>query len=217
MTGIWACGKLTLFIAQSPIAQLEAKSIARQYRINERIQVPRVRLIGEDGEQLGVVTRDQALQLARQNDVDLVEVAPNADPPVCRLLDYGKLRYLYAKREKESKKGQKSTELREVRFRPNIGVHDLNAKVRKVRELIEDGAKVKITVRFRGREAVHQQLGLSVLKKVADDLKEEVRLEKAPAMEGRSLAMTLLPAPKRGGTPEKTDKKVEEDLADAKT
>lgn len=177
-----------------------------------------MRLIGDNGEQLGVVTRDQALQMARQADVDLVEVAPNADPPVCRLLDYGKLRYLYAKREKESKKGQKSSELREVRFRPNIGVHDLEAKIRKVRELIvEDGAKVKITVRFRGREAVHQQLGLSVLKKVADELKDEVRLEKAPAMEGRSLAMTLLPVPKQGGRPEKTDKKAQEDLADAKT
>jgi translation initiation factor IF-3 len=184
-----------------------------------------VRLIGENSEQLGVMTRDQALQLARQNDVDLVEVAPNADPPVCRLLDYGKLRYLYAKREKESKKGQKSSELREVRFRPNIGVHDLDAKVRKVRELIEDGAKVKITVRFRGREAVHQQLGLAVLKKVADDLKDDVRLEKAPAMEGRSLAMTLLPAPKRSERPEKPEQPpdippenpMEEDLADAKT
>jgi translation initiation factor IF-3 len=188
-----------------------------------------VRLIGENSEQLGVMTRDQALQLARQNDVDLVEVAPNADPPVCRLLDYGKLRYLYAKREKESKKGQKSSELREVRFRPNIGVHDLDAKVRKVRELIEDGAKVKITVRFRGREAVHQQLGLAVLKKVADDLKDDVRLEKAPAMEGRSLAMTLLPAPKRVERPEKPEQPseqqpeqppeqpMEEDLADAKT
>lgn len=180
-----------------------------------------MRLIGENSEQLGVMTRDQALQLARQSDVDLVEVAPNADPPVCRLLDYGKLRYLYAKREKESKKGQKSSELREVRFRPNIGVHDLDAKIRKVRELIEEGAKVKITVRFRGREAVHQQLGLAVLKKVADDLKDEVRLEKAPAMEGRSLAMTLLPAPKRGERPEKPEqqpeKQIEEDLADAKT
>ncbi|MSQ17421.1 MAG: translation initiation factor IF-3 [Dehalococcoidia bacterium] len=193
--------------------------MARQYRVNERIQTPRVRVIGENSEQLGVMTRDQALQMARENDVDLVEVAPNADPPVCRLLDYGKLRYLYAKREKESKKGQKSTELREVRFRPNIGVHDLDAKIRKVRELIvEDGAKVKITVRFRGREAVHQQLGLSVLKKVADELKDDVRLEKAPAMEGRSLAMTLLPVPKRTERAEKPEKKAEEeDLADAKT
>jgi translation initiation factor IF-3 len=151
--------------------------------------------------------------MARQKDVDLVEVAPNSEPPVCRLLDYGKLRYLTAKKERESKKSQKNTELREVRFRPNIGSHDLNAKLRKVREFIDEGAKVKLTVRFRGREAVHQQLGLSLLKRVADDLKDDIRLEKPPSMEGRALSMILIPSlPKV----EKTEKKVE-DLADAKT
>jgi translation initiation factor IF-3 len=171
-----------------------------------------VRVIGEAGEQLGVMATDRAIQLAREQDLDLVEVAPNSDPPVVRLLDYGKLRYLTSKKERESKKGQKSTELREVRFRPNIGEHDLEAKMRKVREFIEDGSKVKLTVRFRGREAVHQQLGLSVLKRVADDLKDEVRLEKPPAMEGRALSMILIPSPGKG---DKTEKKVE-DLADAK-
>jgi translation initiation factor IF-3 len=155
---------------------------------------------------------DQAQQAARQSEVDLVEVAPNAEPPVARLMDYGKLRYLYSKKERESKKGQKSTELREVRFRPNIGIHDLNAKLRKVREFIEDGSKVKLTVRFRGREAVHQQLGLSVLKRVADDLKDDVRLEKPPAMEGRALSMILIPNPNRLDKGEKRA----EDLADAK-
>ncbi len=172
-----------------------------------------MRVIGENGEQLGVMALEQALQMARQSDVDLVEVAPNAEPPVARLLDYGKLRYLYSKKDRESKKGQKSTELREVRFRPNIGVHDLNAKMRKVREFIEDGSKVKLTVRFRGREAVHQQLGLSVLKRVADDLKDDVRLEKPPAMEGRALSMILIPSQNRT---DKVEKKAE-DLADAKT
>ena len=111
----------------------------------------------------------RALQLARDADVDLVEVAPNSDPPVCRLLDYGKLLYLTSKKERESKKGQRSTEQKEVRFRPNIGSHDLDAKTRKIREFISDGSKVKLTVRFRGREAAHQQLGLSVLKRVADE------------------------------------------------
>ena len=164
----------------------------------------------------------QAMELARDSDVDLVEVAPNSDPPVCRLLDYGKLRYLTAKKDRESKKGQKNTDMREVRFRPNIGSHDLESKTRKVRELIGDGAKVKLTVRFRGREAAHQQLGLSVLKRVADDLKDEVRLEKPPAMEGRSLSMILLPNAQPSKPAEKTEKaeKAEqkvEDLADAKT
>ncbi len=143
---------------------------------------------------MGVLTISQAIKLARDSELDLVEVAPNSDPPVCRLLDYGKLRYLTAKKDRESKKGQKSTELREVRFRPNIGSHDLESKTRKVRELIQDGSKVKLTVRFRGREAAHQQLGLSVLKRVADDLKDEVRLEKPPSMEGRALSMILLPS-----------------------
>ncbi len=148
----------------------------------------------------------QALQKAREWELDLVEVAPNSDPPVCRVLDYGKLRYLSAKKDRESRKGQKSTELREVRFRPNIGSHDLESKTRKVRELIKDGSKVKLTVRFRGREAAHNEIGLSVLKRVADELKDEVRLEKAPSMEGRALSMILLPSLPKG---ERVEKKVE--------
>ena len=171
------------------------------------------------------------MQMARDAEVDLVEVAPNSDPPVCRLLDYGKLLYLSSKKERESKKGQKSTDQKEVRFRPNIGTHDLDSKTRKVREFIEDGSKVKLTVRFRGREAAHQQLGLSVLKRVADELKDEVRLERPPSMEGRALSMVLIPAlPKaeqkneqkapRKETPEKEAPEIKEqveELADAKT
>ena len=170
-----------------------------------------MRLIGDDGAQLGVMDIAQARELARNSELDLVEVAPNSEPPVCRLLDYGKLRYLTSKKERESKKGQKSSELREVRFRPNIGTHDLESKTRKVRELIQDGSKVKLTVRFRGREAAHQQIGLSVLKRVADDLKDDVRLEKPPAMEGRALSMILIPSAARA---ERAEKKVE-NLADA--
>ena len=173
---------------------------------------------------------NRAMQLARDAEVDLVEVAPNSDPPVCRLLDYGKLLYLSSKKERESKKGQKSTEQKEVRFRPNIGTHDLDAKTRKVREFIEDGSKVKLTVRFRGREAAHQQLGLSVLKRVADELKDEVRLERPPAMEGRALSMVLIPSlqkleqkneqkTERREAPAKQEQPKEqvEELADAKT
>jgi len=154
----------------------------------------------------------QAIRLAHDAEVDLVEVAPNSDPPVCRLLDYGKLRYLTAKKDRESRKGQKSTDLREVRFRPNIGSHDLESKTRKVRELIHGGSKVKLTVRFRGREAAHQQLGLAVLKRVADDLRDEVRLEKPPALEGRALSMILLPTPQK---PERTDQKPAEQKPEA--
>ena len=183
-----------------------------------------MRVIGENGEQLGVMTVADAIRAARAADVDLVEVAPNSDPPVCRLLDYGKLRYLSSKKERDSKKGQKSTELREVRFRPNIGTHDLESKTRKVRELIGDGSKVKLTVRFRGREATHQQIGLSVLKRVADDLKDVVRLEKPPAMEGRALSMILIPTAQKPEAGQKTEAAPKtgraetqvEDLADAK-
>ena len=179
-----------------------------------------MRVIGEDGDQLGVMDVRRALQLAREADLDLVEVAPNSEPPVCRLLDYGKLRYLTSKKERESKKGQKNTDLREVRFRPNIGSHDLESKTRKVKELINDGSKVKLTVRFRGREVAHQQLGLAVLKRVADELRDDVRLERAPALEGRALSMILIPAPQRAERPEKAEQQTEEmveDLADAKT
>ena len=173
-----------------------------------------MRVIGGDGAQLGVMDVGKAMQLARDSEVDLVEVAPNSDPPVCRLLDYGKLLYLSSKKERESKKGQKSTAQKEVRFRPNIGTHDLDAKIRKVREFIGDGSKVKLTVRFRGREAAHQQLGLAVLKRVADDLKDEVRLERPPAMEGRALSMVLIPALQK--TEVKTDQKAEPKAAQPK-
>ena len=173
-------------------------------------------MIAEDGEQFGVMDVRRALQMARDIEVDLVEVAPNSDPPVCRLLDYGKLRYLSSKKERESRKGQKSTDQREVRFRPNIGAHDLESKVRKVKELIQDGSKVKLTVRFRGREAAHQQLGLAVLKKVADELKDHVKLDRAPAMEGRALSMVLVPSAQKLERTAKTEQPVE-DLANAKT
>ena len=178
-------------------------------------------MIGGDGSQLGVMDLARARQMARDAEVDLVEVAPNSDPPVCRLLDYGKLLYLSSKKDKESRKGQKSTEQKEVRFRPNIGAHDLDAKLRKVREFIDDGSKVKLTVRFRGREAAHQQLGLSVLKRVADELKDEVRLERAPAMEGRALSMVLIPSVQKGeektAQREAARRQYNEELANAKT
>lgn len=141
------------------------------------------------------MTVSDALSRARTHDLDLVEVAPNADPPVARLLDYGKLRYLTSKKERETRKTQKSNELKEVRFRPNIGTHDFDAKMRKVKQFIGNGDKVKLTVRFRGREAVHQQNGLSLLKKVAEEMKDEIRLEQQPSMEGRAMSMVLIPSP----------------------
>ncbi|PZC50950.1 MAG: translation initiation factor IF-3 [Chloroflexi bacterium] len=132
-----------------------------------------------------------ALVLAQERALDLVEVAPGADPPVCRLLDYGRFRYEQAKKEKEAKKSQKSVELREVRLRPNIGQHDLEAKERIVRKLLDTGAKVKLTVLFRGRSITHPELGVALLRKVAESLQEVSKLEKAPSMEGRMLSIIL--------------------------
>ena len=154
-------------------------------------------VVTDEGEQLGTMPMLRALDLARERGLDLVEVAPNATPPVCRILDYGKLRYLYSKKEKEAKKSQKNTALREVRMRPRIGIHDFTAKVRKVRELIDDGSKVKVAVMFRGREMTHRDIGVTLLKRVADEIQEEAKLEKPPDMEGRYMSIVLAPSAKK--------------------
>ena len=154
-------------------------------------------MITDEGEQLGTMPVAQALTLARDRGLDLVEVAPNAEPPVCRILDYGKLRYLYSKKEREAKKSQKTSDLREVRIRPRIGTHDFSAKVRKVKQLIDGGAKVKVAVVFRGREVTHPEIGSGLLKRVADEMQEEARLEKPPGMEGRAMSIVLVPGPRR--------------------
>ena len=146
---------------------------------------------------MGVLSLAQALEAARERGVDLVEVAPNGNPPVCRLLDYGKLRYLYSKKEREAKKSQKNTALREVRFRPNIGTHDFTSKVRKVKELIDEGSKVKVAVVFRGREQSHSRIGFGLLKKVAEQLQDDARLEKPPGMEGRAMSIILVPGARK--------------------
>ncbi len=141
-------------------------------------------------------TRD-ALNYARERDLDLVEVAPNANPPVCRVLDYGRLKYLQAKKEREAKKGHKSAELREVRVRPRIGEHDVDVKVRKVKELLDQGDKVKISVFFRGREQAHPELGIAVLRRIAEELKEQAKLERPPTQEGRAVNIVLIPVGKQ--------------------
>ena len=159
-------------------------------------------MITETSEQLGTMTVPEALTLARERGLDLVEVAPNAEPPVCRILDYGKLRYLSSKKEREAKKSQKNTALREVRLRTRIGSHDFTSKIRKVKELIGSGSKVKVAVMFRGREMTHRELGASLLKRVADEMQEQARLEGPPDMMGRAMSIVLAPAP------QKTEKKV---------
>lgn len=156
--------------------------------------MPEVRVVDEDGGQLGVMSARDALELARNHDLDLVEVAPNSVPPVCRLLDYGKFRYLQSTKEREMRKTQKTHSLREVRFRPKIGVHDIQAKERLVHRLLSAGNKVKVSVMFRGREIDHPELAVKLLKQVNDVLQDEAKLEQPPKLEGRFMSIILAPA-----------------------
>lgn len=149
-----------------------------------------------DGEQLGVMPLIKALQLAREVAIDLVEVAPTSTPPVCRLLDYGKFKYEQAKKEREARKGQKVSEVREVRIRPQIGVRDLEFKTRLARRLLDEGDKVKVSVLFRGREVTRRELGLELLAKVVNSLSDAAKVESKPQMEGRIMSMVLLPSKK---------------------
>ncbi len=139
------------------------------------------------------MTLAEALERARGSDLDLVEVAPQAAPPVCRLLDYGKFRFMQTKKQRETRKGQRTGLMREVRFRPRIGDHDIGAKARQVRKLLAEGSKVKVSVMFRGREITHPELGTTLLRRIAESLKEESKLEKAPSLEGRFLSIILAP------------------------
>ena len=150
-------------------------------------------MVAEDGTQLGVMATREALALAREQDLDLVEVAPNSVPPVCRLLDYGKFRYLQSTKEREMRKGQKAHGMREVRFRPKIGQHDIDFKARLVRRLLAEGNKVKVSVMFRGREIAHPEIAVNLLRRVHDGLKEESKLEQAPNLEGRFMSIILTP------------------------
>ncbi|MFC2071050.1 translation initiation factor IF-3 [Chloroflexota bacterium] len=162
-------------------------------RVNADIKAKEVRLVGEKGEQLGIMPLYQAREVAKNQDLDLVEVAPTAVPPVCRLLDYGKYKYEQAKREREAKKGQRISVLREVRLRPKIGSHDFDSKARLTRKLLDGGDKVKITIMFRGREISHPQLGLKLLQRMTDTVTEVASVEGKPAMEGRRMHIILTP------------------------
>jgi translation initiation factor IF-3 len=155
----------------------------------------------------------QALSLARERDLDLVEVAPNAAPPVCRLLDYGKFRYLQSTKEREMRKTQKGNVLREVRFRPRIGRHDIEAKERLIHKLLEEGNKVKVSVMFRGREIDHPELAVNLLKQVHDVLKETAKLEQTPNLEGRFMSIVLAPAKAVAARPVQDDDS-DDDLMD---
>ena len=159
--------------------------------INEQIRDKEIRLIGENGEQLGIMSARDAMKMAKEAELDLVKIAPAAKPPVCKIIDYGKYRYEQARKEKEAKKKQKTIEVKEVRLSPNIDVNDLNTKVGAARKFIEKGNKVKVTLRFRGREMAHMQSSKHILDDFAEQLKDVASVDKPPKIDGRYMTMFL--------------------------
>ena len=164
--------------------------------MNDRIRCPEVRLIGAEGENVGVVSPERALELAENAGLDLVEISPNAEPPVCKIMDFGKYKYEQQKRESEARKKQKIIEIKEIKFRPGTDTHDYDVKMRNVFKFLENGDKVKITLRFRGREMAHLNLGRELLERVAEDVQEIGKVENMPKMEGRQMTMMIGPLTK---------------------
>ncbi len=165
-------------------------------RINERIRVARVRLIAEDGEQLGIFTTEDALRISDEQGLDLVEVAPSADPPVARIMDYGKYKYEEGMKAKRARKHATTIRVKEIKFRPKVDVHDYETKKRHVVRFLEAGAKVKVTIMFRGREMVHAERGLHILERLAEDVRDLAVIENEPKLEGRNMFMLIQPLKK---------------------
>jgi translation initiation factor IF-3 len=162
-------------------------------RYDQFIQVPKVRVIDDEGENLGVMYTREAVEQAQEKGLNLVEVSPNADPPVCKFLDVGKYRYEAQKKANAARKTQKTQDIKEVKMRPNIDTHDYDVKMKNVNKFIDNGDKVKVTLRFRGREMAHQHLGMDLLKRVQDDVQEIAKVEAFPRLEGRQMLMVLAP------------------------
>jgi translation initiation factor IF-3 len=162
-------------------------------RANKEIRVPRVQLIDAEGQNLGSVPIDQALRMADEAGLDLVEIAPNSEPPVCKILDLGKLKYANQKKAAEARKKQKIVEIKEIKMRPNIDTHDYEVKMKAMNRFFEEGDKVKVTLKFRGREMAHQELGMKLLLQVKDDTQAIAKVEAEPKLEGRQMMMVLAP------------------------
>ncbi|MGD8594597.1 MAG: translation initiation factor IF-3 [Gammaproteobacteria bacterium] len=165
----------------------------KQVRLNEQITAPQVRVIGDDGEQLGIMSAEEALKVALEAELDLVEIAPNADPPVCRIMDHGKYLFEENKKRHAAKKKQKQIQVKEIKFRPGTEIGDYQVKLRNLKRFLENGDRVKVTMRFRGREMAHQELGLQLLKRVEEDLVELGTVEQYPRVEGRQMVMVIAP------------------------
>lgn len=161
--------------------------------MNEQIRAKEVRVIDPDGKQLGIMSLDEALKVAAEYDLDLVAVALNSKPPVCRIMDYGKYKFEQSKREKEARKNQKQITIKEIKIRPNIEEHDYNVKLKNTRRFLQSGDKVKATIMFRGREITHPELGQKLLMRIAEDVKDLGSVERVPKVEGRNMVMILAP------------------------
>lgn len=168
-------------------------AVISKHRVNQLIRVPEVRVIGPEGEQLGVMRTSDAIRQAKEMGYDLVEVAPTATPPVCRIMDYGKFKYEQSKKEHRMRQHQKSTQVKEIKLRPRTDKHDLETKVRQIRTFLSEGNKTKVTVMFRGREMANRELGFAAIQKVLEELKGQGTVEQPPRMEGRNLYMVLAP------------------------
>ena len=168
-----------------------------QHRINGEVNAREVRLIGVDGEVVGIMSGREALKMAEEADTDVVEISPNATPPVCRLMDYGKFKYQEQKKAAEAKAKQKVIQVKEIKLRPGTDENDYQVKMRSIKRFIEEGDKVKVTLRFRGREMAHQEIGMRQLERIRDELNEVVQVESMPKLEGRQMIMMLAPARKK--------------------
>ena len=168
---------------------------ANTHEINEQIRDAEVRLIDDEGEQLGIVSAEEALRIATERGFDLVKIAPNSNPPVCRIMDYGKFRFEQAKKEKEARKNQRIIEVKEVRMSPGIDTNDFNTKLKNATRFLQDGDRVKVSVRFRGREMAHTDIGADLLRDFAEKCQEVANMDKAPKLEGRNMFMFLSPKP----------------------
>ncbi|MCH2325938.1 MAG: translation initiation factor IF-3 [Rhodospirillales bacterium] len=162
-------------------------------RVNEQIEAEKVRVVNADGEMVGVISKEEGIEIAFEAGLDLVEVSPNADPPVCKVLDYGKYKYEAQKKANEARKKQKVIDVKEIKMRPGIDEHDYQVKMRSVRRFLDEGDKVKMTIRFRGREMAHQELGMKVLDRVREDVDELAKVEQFPKSEGRLMTMVIAP------------------------
>jgi translation initiation factor IF-3 len=172
-----------------------------ELRVNERIRISPIRVVDEDGEMLGIMTADEGRAIARDRGLDLVEVAPNSRPPVCRVMDYGKFKYEQSKKDRKARSRQHGQQLKEVKFRPKIERHDLEVKVRNARKFLSENHKVKVTMNFRGREVTHAEIGRAILDRVAEELSDVGTVETPPRMEGRHMLMLM--APKSGAAKKK--------------